>query len=216
MFSRIVCVFCFLVLENTHLNDYRREKHNPKFIKKKEKCVYCIRLKCTYLLHEAYSSNVIDWNFLSYFNSSNLSDRLFCCEMQKNAAKSGFFNQPFDGIVAVAELGGSEIDRSGGGESFAAMRHLNWLNADKLQRYTHFPRRSIPPRFFCAFSRLSPPSPHGRLAIWKFPAGRMCRSLRGVFYVSDAISRLQWTASWRSLRDSLSLLFLLLSDAIWV
>lgn len=71
-----------------------------------------------------------------------------------------------------------------------------------------------------AFSALFPGTAiaaGGRLAIWKFPAGRMCRILRGGFYVSDAISRLQWTASRRSLSAILLLFyFLLLSDAAWV
>lgn len=79
--------------------------------------------------------------------------------------------------LPLRDLEGNEIDRSGGGESFTAIRHLNWLNADKLQRYTL--SRTLPYRcFFCTFSPTSP-SPRGRLAIWKFPTGRMCRILRG-------------------------------------
>lgn len=79
--------------------------------------------------------------------------------------QSGLSDRTFDGIVAVAGRGGNEIDRSGGGESFAAMRHLNWLNADKLQRYTHSVAPAASPRVR-AFSALFP----GDLAIaaaWK-------------------------------------------------
>lgn len=104
-------------------------------------------------------------------------------------------------------LEGSEIDRSGGGESFAAMRHLNWLNADKLQCYTPLPPPQPRGR---AFSALFPGS--AIAAVEDSPSGSFLQdvcagSSDGGFYVSDAVSRLQWTASRRSLRDSPPLLF---------
>lgn len=43
---------------------------------------------------------------------------------------------------------------------------------------THPLAASPRPALFLRFFPASPPSPLGRLAIWKFPAGRMCRILR--------------------------------------
>lgn len=65
----------------------------------------------------------------------------FLFKVRKSAAESPP-NKLFNEIVAVTGLEGNEIDRHGGGESFVAIRHLNWLNVDKLQRYTLSPSRT--------------------------------------------------------------------------
>lgn len=141
------------------------------------------------------------------------------------------------GIVAVVEFREKEgeIDRPAGGESFAAMRHLNWLNADKLQRYILSPSRHHPPplppppslpshshhyrhhillltfSFSCTFSQLRH-CRRGRIAVWKFPAGRTCEILPEGSYVSDdAMLGLLRTVSREALPPPF--FFLLLSNA---
>lgn len=111
----------------------------------------------------------------------------FCRKTRINARESGRlrFLSFFDRIVAVAGRGENEIDRSDDGESFAAMRHLNWLNADKLQRCTHpvapiaSPRARAFSALFPRFFPANPPPP--RRCVEDSPSGsltgRMCRIL---------------------------------------
>lgn len=139
--------------------------------------MYC--LKCIFISWRFIQSQL---NWLKILESIcyNLEDRLFCCKIRKSAAVRSFRLVFQWNRCLCGRLGGNEIDRFYGGESFTAMRHLNWLNADKLQRYTpsRAPSRTGR-RFFCTFSP-TPPSPRGRLTIWKFPTGRMCRILRRI------------------------------------
>lgn len=146
--------------------------------------------------------------------SKSLGHSLSADGMRKSAVQIWPFpSKLFNGIVAVARLGGNGIDRPAGGESFAAMRHLNWLNADKLQRYILSPLPtpsssssssvttittssfSSSSSFSVLFLNSPPLPPRGRIAVWKFPAGRTCEILPRVSALATLQHRLVRTAT---------------------
>lgn len=209
----IICIltnWIFLALGSIYTITEKKSTISKKSLRKKKDvcmraraCVMCkkniYRFK-SYLLHgeevnrkELYISNLIE---IPRFNlSKSLGQTFPPQDVKKRSSPSDW---TFNGIVAVAEHGRNEIDRSGGGKSFAAMRHLNWLNADKLQRYIPSARTPPSPRYSFpdprAFFALFPDSV--AVAAWKTRHLEVsCRIYvqdppEG-FYVSDATSRLQ-------------------------